>query len=112
MTKITNVQKVTKNYKYIYNGGLAFFQFKQSILYQSLLYYLAQPKKYTFQNIQTKDASESSNTISSKPCIISNFMAEIEQEEHSNTSISENIDDDNNEFYTNLISVINERNPL
>jgi len=39
-------------------------------------------------------------------------MAEIEQEEHSNTSISENIDDDNNEFYTNLISVINERNPL
>ncbi|CAH1710876.1 unnamed protein product [Aphis gossypii] len=55
-----------------------------------------QPKKYTFQKIQTKDANESSNTISSKPCIISDFMAEIEQEEHSNTSISENIDDDDN----------------
>jgi len=41
-------------------------------------------------------------------------MAEIEQEEHSNTSISENIDDDDddNEFYTNLISAINECNLL
>eukprot|EP00102_Acyrthosiphon_pisum_P021367 XP_016658577.1 PREDICTED: uncharacterized protein LOC107883322 [Acyrthosiphon pisum] len=40
-------------------------------------------------------------------------MAEFEHEEHSNTSsLSENNDDDDNEFYTNLISAINERNPL
>jgi len=40
-------------------------------------------------------------------------MAEIEHEEQSNSSsLLENVDDDDNEFYTNLISAINERSPF
>ncbi|CAI6355160.1 unnamed protein product [Macrosiphum euphorbiae] len=77
-----------------------------------------QRTQYTFQKIQPKAVSvaapsESSYPKSSKPSLISNIMAEFEHEEHSNTSsLSENNDDDDNEFYTNLISAINERNPL
>jgi len=57
--------------------------------------------------------SKSSYTMSLKPSIISDFMAEIKHEEHSDTlSISKNIDDNDNEFYINLISAINECNPL
>ncbi|XP_060871168.1 uncharacterized protein LOC132945439, partial [Metopolophium dirhodum] len=75
--------------------------------------------QFKFQKLQPKMSSSVSSyspmpSTVTKPSLISNFLNEIEQEEQSDTSsLSENnSDDDDNEFYTNLITEVNERNPL